>query len=299
MTSNPRHHHVVSASYLERFTDSSGFLHVYDRTEDKKTRQRPDNVMHQRDYYRQEWVPKGVDPNIFEKELGKWLENSAKNTIDQLISDSPNLSEQQGSEFLLYLELQRIKVPRQSVMATTLMLDTIMKSAPPDLTDAVRTGKIQLTINKSARFHYMRMMLKQLIPWFAAMEWEIVTADEESSFITTDSPVSLFNVACRPPEEPGMALAGTKVLFPLSSKQLLILQHPHHLRSRPPLEVLPHPGEMEDHLHRIDRGRVWNKKLVTRHNHAMFRLAHRWIVGSSLEQLEECIFQLSQPTTTT
>jgi hypothetical protein len=196
--------------------------------------------MRRRDYYRQEWAPKDVDPNIFEKELGKWLENSAKNTIDQLISDSPNLTEQQASEFLLYLELQRIKVPRQSVMATTLMLDTIMKLAPPELTDAVRTGKIQLKINKSACFHYMRMMLKQLIPWFAAMEWEIVTADEESSFITTDSPVSLFNVACHPPAEPGMALAGTKVLFPLTSKQLLILQHPHYLRSRPPLEVLPH-----------------------------------------------------------
>lgn len=285
MTNNPRAHHVVPESYLERFTDSSGFLHVYDRTGDKKYKTRPDNVMHQRDYYRQEWAPKGVDPNVFEKKLGEWLENSAKNTIDQLISDSPNLTEQQGSEFLLYLELQRIKVPRQSVMATTLMRNTIMKSVP-------------LTINKSARFHYMRMMLKQLIPWFAAMEWEIVTADEESSFITTDSPVSFFNVACRPPAEPGMALAGTKVLFPLTSKQLLILQHPHHLRSRPPLEVLPHPGEMEDHLHRIDRGRVWSKKLVTRHNHAMFRLADRWIVGSSLEQLDECIFLLSHPSTT-
>lgn len=299
MTNNPRAHHVVPESYLERFTDSSGFLHVYDRTGDKKYKTRPDNVMHQRDYYRQEWAPKGVDPNVFEKKLGEWLENSAKNTIDQLISDSPNLTEQQGSEFLLYLELQRIKVPRQSVMATTLMRDTIMKLAPPDLTAAVGTGQIQLTINKSARFHYMRMMLKQLIPWFAAMEWEIVTADGGSSFITTDSPVSLFNVACLPPAEPGMALAGTKVLFPLTSKQLLILQHPSSLRSRPPLEVLPHPGEIEDHLHRIDRGRVWNKKLITRHNHVMFSLADRWIVGNSLEQLDECIFLISQPMATT
>lgn len=121
------------------------------------------------------------------------------------------------------------------------------------------------------------------------MEWEIVTAEAGSSFITTDSPVSLFNVACRPPAEPGIALAGTKVLFPLTSNDLLILRHPGHLRSRDLLEVLPDPGEINDRVLRIDRGRVWDKKTVTYHNYAMFLLSDRLIVGNSRDILEELI----------
>ena len=162
---DPKKHHYIPSSYLARFTDTSGFLHVFDRTSrDQWRKQRPKEVMHIRNYYRQEWAPSAIDQNIFEKSLGEWLENTAKNAIDCLILAQSNLTEQDFSLFLLYLELQRLRVPRQGKMAMALMRDTILRLAPPDIIADIHAGKFQLTMNKSARFEYMRNMIGQLLP---------------------------------------------------------------------------------------------------------------------------------------
>ena len=84
-TSAPKMHHFVPRSYLARFTDRGGFLHVFDRSSCSFRRQRPKEVMKINSYYRQDWAPSGVDPNIFEKTLGGWLERDAKESIDRLI----------------------------------------------------------------------------------------------------------------------------------------------------------------------------------------------------------------------
>ncbi len=289
IANNPKRHHVVPESYLKRFTDLSGFLYVYDRTSGRWGRQRPVEVMHLRYYYRQEWAPAGVDPNILEKCLGEWIENSATITIDRLILNSLEANED-FSTFLLYLEFQRIRVPRQVNMAKTLMRDLILRLAPAGISADIRARKFQLTMKKSAQFEYLRMMVGQLHPWFARMEWEVIEAEIGSAFITTDSPLSFYNVACPPPAEAGIALAGTRVYLPLSSSHLLALRHPES-RSNPkpqPLEVLPDPQTV-DRLLPITRGTVWSRKTVALHNRMMFQLADRLVVGNNREALEECI----------
>ena len=75
-------------------------------------------------YYRQEWVPSGVDPNILEKTLGEWLEKDAKESIDRLIHEPSTLTAQDTATLLVYLEVQRIRVPRQSDMAKASMRET-------------------------------------------------------------------------------------------------------------------------------------------------------------------------------
>lgn len=287
---NPKGHHVVPESYLKRFADSSGFLHVYDRTSDQWRRQRPKEVMHTRNYYRQEWASAGVDQNILEKNMGEWLENTAKNAIDRLVVAPSGLTEQEIATFLVYLEFQRVRVPRQAKMAMALMRDTILRLAPPDSTADIRAGKFQLTMKKSARFDYMQMMVGQLHPWFASMEWEVAETEKGTAFVTTDSPVSLYNAACPPPAEAGIALAGTVILFPLSSRHLLIMRHPEY-RKNPSisrLEVLPDPIRT-DQLLPITRRAVWSRDVVTSHNWKMVQLSDRLVVGESKEVLEQCV----------
>ena len=288
--SDPKRHHFVPRSYLERFTDPSGFLHIYDRGSGQWRRQRPQKVMQRRNYYRQEWAPAGVDPNILEKSLGEWMEITAKNAIDRLILAPSDLTEQEIGTFLVYLEFQRLRVPRQAETAKALMRDTILCLAPPDITADVRAGKFQLTMKKSAHFEYMQMMVGQLHPWFACMEWEIIEADKGSAFVTTDSPVSLYNADCPPPAEAGIALAGTIVLFPLSSRHLLVIRHPEY-RGDPRISclgILPDPTRT-DSLLPITRGAVGNRNMVTRHNWKMVHLADRLVVGESKELLEQCV----------
>ena len=289
---NPKKHHYVPRSYLERFADSSGFLNVYDRTSGQWRKQQPKEVMHSRNYYRQEWAPAGVDPNILEKGLGERLEATAKSVIDTLILSPSELPEEDIAAFLVYLEFQRLRVPRQAETAKALMRDTILRLAPSDITADIRAGKFQLMMKKSARFDYTRMMVGQLHSWFSRMEWEVIEAANESAFVTTDSPISFYNADCPPPAEAGIALAGTVVFFPLSSRHLLIMRHPEYRMnlSISRLDVLPDPI-LGDCLLPIIHGMVWSSGVVTNFNWKMAQLADRLVVGESKELLVQCVSQ--------
>ncbi len=239
-------------------------------------------------YYRQEWAPPGVDPDVFEKGLGEWLETAAKNSLDRLIQSPATLSGQDAI-LLNYIELQRIRVPRQSEAAKELTRQTLLQLFPSDIADTVRVGEMELTINDSARFDYMRILTGKLYPWFMRMEWEIYEAGKGSAFITTDSPVSLHNADVLPPDEPGVALAGTKVFFPLSSRYALLMRHPE-IRRAPSisrLAVLPNPP-VEGARLSITRGVTWESRVVNNFNRKMVLLSNRFVVGESKETLEAC-----------
>ena len=241
-------------------------------------------------YYRQEWAPSGVDPNIMEKGLGEWLERDAKKSIDRLIQEPATLTEQEIATLLSYLELQRIRVPRQFDMAKTLMRETLMQHMPSEAAALIRAGRASLTIEKAARFEYIRTLVGGLLPWFGVMKWEICQAEEGTSFVTTDSPLSLYNPEARPPAEPGLALAGTKVFFPLDSRHVLLLRHSEYRTKSDmsPLTVLPEPS-VEDRLISIAHGEVWNTNKVNIFNWQMVQLCDRFVVAESKEVLEACI----------
>lgn len=241
-------------------------------------------------YYRQEWAPSGVAPNIMEKGLGEWLEAEAKKSIDRLIHAPATLTDQEIATLLSYLELQRIRVPRQFDMAKTLMRETLMQHMPPEAAVLIRAGKATLSIENPARFEYMRTLVGRFFPWFGVMKWEICQAEEGASFVTTDSPLSLYNPAVPPPAEPGIALAGTKVFFPLDSRHVLLLRHSGYRTKSEmsPLTVLPEPS-VKDGWISIAHGEVWNTDKVNLFNWQMLQLSDRFVVAESREVLEACI----------
>ena len=286
---NPKMHHYVPRSYLARFTDKDGFLHVFDRSSHSSRRQRPKEVMKINYYYRQEWAPAGVDPNILEKTFGEWLETVAKDSIDRLIRCPAELTDEDTATLLTYIEMQRIRVPRQSDMAKKLMRATILRLAPADAVSAIQSGEVLLTMKDSARFDYMRMIIGELYPWFGRMEWEVFEAESGSAFITTDSPVSLYNSEVPPPAEAGLALAGTFVFFPLSSNYALLMRHPEYRKDSnvSAMTVLPDPPNVDSQLS-ITHGVVWNQRIVYNFNWKMMQLSDRLIVGESKDILEAC-----------
>jgi len=241
-------------------------------------------------YYRQDSVPQGVDPNIFEKKLGAWIETIAKGAIDRLIHNPSELDDNDTATLLTYIELQRIRVPRQATMAKQIMRSAILRILPPDAASSVRAGEVVLSIKDSMRFTYMAVSIGLLNPWLGCMEWEIIAAEKGSAFITTDSPVSFFHEKFLPPSEPGLALAGTIVLFPLSSKHLLLMRHPEYSGTEPisALTLLPEPPD-EDGSISITHGIVWTTNMVTSVNWKLLQLADHLIVGESREVLEQCL----------
>ena len=289
MGSRAKNHHYVARSYLARFVDDQGFLHVYDRTAKNLRKQRPKEVMKINSYYRQEWVPAGVDPNLLETSLGEWLEAEAKSAIDKLHLTPEELDDQDIANLLTYFEVQRIRVPRQAEMGKALMRDPILKLAPPDAVEAIVSGKYKLEMKDTARFDYMRDSIGTLSPWFGTMEWEVVTAGDGTSFVTTDSPLSLYNPAALPPAEAGIGLAGTKVFFPLSSSKALLMRHPEYGdEEMGPTEILPMP-EHQDGQIAITSGAVWSAEVVDRFNWKLVQLCSNLIVANSPAVIERCI----------
>jgi hypothetical protein len=289
-SSAPKLHHFVPKSYLARFADASGFLHVFDRKTRTFRRQRPKEVMRINSYYKQDWAPAGVDPNILETKLGEWLEAEAQGAIDRLIHTPALLNDDDSAHLLTYIEMQRIRVPRQAETAKSLMRTTLLRMVPPEAAAAIHSGELTLTIKDSARFDFMRMVVGTLSPWFGRMEWEVFTAADGASFITTDSPVSFYNPEILPPTEAGIGLAGTLVFFPLSSKHVLVMRHPEGVAGTTvsPLHLLPTP-EHEDGQLPIVHGAVWEQDPVDRFNWKLLQLAERLVVGESVEVLRRCV----------
>ncbi|MDO8927109.1 MAG: DUF4238 domain-containing protein [Sideroxyarcus sp.] len=281
----PKSHHFVPESYLKRFTDSNGYLHIRDTARNQTRYQIPKKIMKIDAYYRQAWAPSGINPNILENGLASGIEDKIKSVIDCLIETPGNLTDEYAATLLVYMELQRIRVPRQAALAKDLMRETILRLAPADITTQINSSAFQLTMKDSARFDYMRMAIGSIHPWLARMEWEIIEAEAGSSFITTDSPVSFYNSACPPPAEPGVGLAGTIVFFPLSSRKLLLMRHPE-CRSAKPLTVLEKPTAQSSTV-ALSHGVVWDAAIVRNTNWKLARLAHELFVADNEATLRQ------------
>ena len=288
--SNPKRHHFVPKWHLEKFVDDDGFLHIYDKTADLWRRQKPKQVMTVNKYYTQEWAPAGVDPNILEKSMGTKLEPQAKNAFERLLARTQNISDDESAAILVYLEFQRIRVPRQAQTAKQLLKTTILKNSPSDVSELIIKGKINLNIKDSYRFDFIRAAVGHVYPYFSRMDWEIVQAGEGSSFIITDSPVTFYNVDFLPPTEAGIRLAGTIVFYPLNSTQLLILRHPEYMSDNAigASEIIPE-SEVHDGLKRVTFDQVWDKEIVNKTNSMMLQLSSRFIAACSKDVLENCV----------
>lgn len=266
-----------------RFADASGYVNLFDRARNQVRRQRPNKVMKIDAYYRQAWAPIGIDVNIMETALGAGLESRAPAIFDKLAYSVEAPTEDEAVDLLMYLEVQRIRVPRQARMGVELMRTTIIQSMPPDIATNVLEGRVELMMKDSARFDFMRMAIGSVHPWLSRMEWEIVQAEPGFSFITGDSPVSFYNSRIQPPAEAGIGLAGTIVFFPLSSSHLLLMRHPE-CRELHPLTVLPTPNS-EDRRVPITRGTIWEGSTVASTNYKIGALAGDLIAANGLEVL--------------
>lgn len=288
--SNPKRHHFVPKWHLERFVNNDGFLYVYDKTTGLWRRQKPQQIMTINRYYKQEWAPEGVDQDILEKSMGSKLEPEAKNAFDRLLARATDINDEESAAILIYLEFQRIRVPRQAKTAKELLRTTILLNSPSDVAESVLSGKVLLSIKDSFRFDFMRMVLGQMHPYFARMDWEVIESAEGASFIITDSPVTFYNVDFLPPTEAGIALAGTVVFFPLSSSRLLVLRHPEYTSDGKAYasHKIPKP-ELGDGRIKVTFDRVWEDEQVNRTNWLMMQLSDRYIAGCSKEVLENCI----------
>lgn len=289
--STPKRHHFVPVSYLYGFVeDSTDFLNIYSKQSGLWRRQKPEQVMVRNKYYHQTWAPGGVDKNILEKKLGAELEPKGLEALKKLIDGLETLDEEDIVNILIYLRFQRVRVPRQADMAKALAKTAITLEMKKTLKgrEALKYGKI--VIKDSFRFEFMRMVHGTLTPYFSRMIWELIEAEQGTSFITSDSPVTFYNAEFLPPTEPGIALYGTFVLFPINKRFLLVMRHAEYESGeKGATEALPSDLDIEDGVIEIRKDIVWGEKEVQSQNWLMLQLSQDLVVGESKAILEKAI----------
>ncbi|WP_439531022.1 DUF4238 domain-containing protein [Marinobacter adhaerens] len=281
--SSPKRHHFVPRAYLDGFKDpESGFLHLYSKRAGLWRRQKPEQVMIRNKYYCQSWAPDGVDENILEKSLGNELEPKGLNSLSRLVNCPTELTDDDTANIISYIEFQRIRVPRQADEAkrlAKLAIETMTKQ-DPEGQKILETHEV--VIKDSFRFDFMELLNGSIGPYLGRMSWEIVKAPEGCHFITSDSPVSFWNADFLPPAEPGIALYGTVVFFPLDSNHLLVIRHPEYMRGeKGASERLPKDIDFEDGQIELHTGRVWDKEAVDHHCWIMYMLSQDLVAGCS------------------
>lgn len=286
----PKKHHFVPVSYLKKFADeNTGFLYLYSKKNNQYRKQKPQEVMVRKNYYHQEWAPNGIDKNILEKTLGKETEPRGLRSLQKLLDvHAEPFTAYDSANILIYLSLQRVRVPRQAEMNKRVIEDALRLHLVRTSLGRELLKNARFTIKDSFRFKYVNIVLEELMIYLSRMIWEVVTAEEGCAFVTSDSPVSFYNVNVKPPLEPGIGLIGTIVFFPLNSKTLLLMRHPEYENEKNASVVLP-KIKFEDGVIDLRRGTLWDVDFVNRHNWRMLQLCDDLIVARNKEVLERAI----------
>ncbi len=289
--SNPKRHHVVPKAYLEGFTEpDTGFLNIYSKRGNMWRRQKPKQVMVRNKYYHQDGVPDGVDNNILEKVIGEGLEPDGLAALSKLIEKPDDMSGEDISKVIDYVVFQRVRVPRQIEMAGSLTHTRLKNAMSKSDIGRCALGCVELSINDSFKFHLFEAAHGPLARYFSRMVWEVIKADDEASFITSDSPVAFYNEDFAPPKEPGPAFYGTTVLFPINKRYLLSMHHfEYETGEKNASDKLPKDTELEEGTLRIRSGRICSKQQVREQNYILYQLSQDVIVGESKGTLENVV----------
>lgn len=253
---------------------SSGLLYVYDFRTKKYGKRSPIVTCAINNYYKQAWAEAGVDPYALEDFFAKVVEPHGKAGLERLNSMATDMRPEETVAVLSLIESQRLRVPRQARLMKELHDCQVASLYGEEFAAAYHRGEIKLT--EVYRFDAMRACLGEMMMWCGRMEWLVIKAPQNVSFITTDNPVIFFNPRIIPPLEAGIAFAGTKVLYPMSPSRMLMMYHPECRRSGP-LDTVPRPPK-EDRGIKVhfwpepaDEGtaQIWNGMLVQMCDHTV------------------------------
>jgi Protein of unknown function (DUF4238) len=248
----PRKHHYVPQFYLRGFTGDKGQLLVTDRPSEKTFRTDPKNVAAQRDFNTVDI--EGMDPQAVEKGLAEF-EGEVAPALER-IKAAKSLSVKEDRDLLMNLICAlAIRNPRQRAtindfvgeIAQTVAEMALatkerwesqvaqMKEAGvwddstnvtfEDMQKFVKDRKHKFEVAKEFNIGVEIEQHANLLEHIAARKWQIVVAKKGSGgFVTTDVPVCLrwSDNANHGMFGPGFGVAGTQVIFPLSSDLALM-----------------------------------------------------------------------------
>ncbi|CAJ0809811.1 DUF4238 domain-containing protein [Ralstonia holmesii] len=219
----PRRHHFVPRFYLEGFcTDDARALAVYDRVRNAYRAQRPTEVAHRRDYYAYE-DEQGNLVFAIEEGLGE-VEGAASAVIQRVDNEAP-LSDDDRLTLATYAAFQFTRTPAYAAwiaafrqhFAGNVPLEQV--AVLPDAPDPAADRGVALgaMLRHAPRFAEV----------FMQFNWTIWRRESDrQSFVTTDSPVCIFQSERPEPNiyaGAGMLMPGVITALPLSQASVLAM----------------------------------------------------------------------------
>jgi hypothetical protein len=241
----PKGHHYVPAMYLRGFAGTKGQLFAINRAEDKWFRTSPDNVAKKKHFNRIE-VPR-MDPNALEKALSEF-EGEVAPALER-IKDAKSLSVEADRSLLVnFVAAIALRNPRRrddlgKIISLEKRRSFFDRFGTKDKIEAqVHDMKSKGLLDDQTALSFRETVAGVKVEDFKATKEEIivaeidhhdllterlwhrkwqmlVAADDTGGFVTTDDPVCLRWSDGHPHGgmSPGFALAGTEVIFPLST----------------------------------------------------------------------------------
>jgi hypothetical protein len=175
---NPRKHHFVPVTYLELFMiPATDKVAILDLKSGNIRKQKPKEVLHRRDYYRQKNPPYGKDQFVLEKGLGQTIETNLQCIINKLIDGGNELSEDELIQFINHLQLQRFRVPKQFdiLMKYTEHWLTLFALSNPEVASGMRKYGLKLVVEDEHRFNILSHLVGSgmFFTLFARMIWNV------------------------------------------------------------------------------------------------------------------------------
>jgi hypothetical protein len=205
MADNKKKHHVVPATYLAGFTDTSGKLYEYRKDDPSNPNYNiPREVGHRRYYYSQPMPNGGMDNNSLENFFDKELESKWNNLLSKIRSKEA-LSYNDHELLFNFVVMLRVRVPAardaiehnlaELVKATLKQLDEMgeLPPKPPQLKNIDLLKDIQVSIDPHQSIHGMVTMMKGFGIVLGAIGFRILENKTVLPFITSDNPVCNFD----------------------------------------------------------------------------------------------------------
>ncbi len=223
--SDPRKHHYVPCAYLAGFSESnSGQLHVFDRREGRSFCTRPENVGHQRDFYRVDINEVIDDEFVIERKLFQRVDDDGLTALRRFADDTYGSDPQTREMAMAYMAAAYARTPHAREKTSRIIYKMLKSSIGEvfkddqkfqefiaSLPDEVRNGA---TFDPEAfrRFalskEYYEVTLDQnwtvglpleaIIPLtmhgLTPRHWVVMLAKDDEHFVTCDNPLTLVSI---------------------------------------------------------------------------------------------------------
>jgi len=248
-----RAHHYLPQFYLAGFTlsgDRNGTLWVLDREQGKSWQTRPDNIAHQRDFYRVDI--EGVEPDAVEKLLAQFEGQAAE--VLRRIEETRILPEGEDFDTLMnFVALQITRVPHfrqwyvgqaaylteckaQIALGDPAYFDQFLaemrregKEVPEFITRKELMefledkSRYTIEIPREASIKNMAEMVQGLLPVLSQRSWSLFVArEDQGEFVCSDRPVILVPTRQNPPPFLGFGMRHTEIIMPLNRQMALV-----------------------------------------------------------------------------